>query len=205
MSRLFAALLLLPLTTAYAEPTTSLIPGDPERGQEKAQACAACHGVDGNSSNPAWPKLAGQHYDYIVSQLKAFKSGARDNAVMSPQAAKLSEQDMHDLAAWFSQQKMTLEAASESAVATAETLYRAGKSSAGMPACIACHGPNGNGMPGVGYPKIGGQYAQYTAAQLRAYRAGERNSTKADIMQSIAKHLSDAEIEALAEYVSGLH
>lgn len=204
MLRLFAALLFIvyPLTAVSAE---AKITGDPEQGQKKAQSCAACHGANGNSNNPQWPKIAGQHPDYIVSELQAFKSGTRQNAQMTPMAQDLNEQDMRDLAAYFSSQSMTLEAASEASVGQAQTLYRAGKSAAGMPACIACHGPKGNGMLGVGYPKISGQHAEYTATQLKAYRSGERSGGQAAIMQNIAQKLSDDEIQALSKYVSGLH
>lgn len=203
MLRYFAVLLLLvyPVLATQAQTTA----GDPERGKKKAQSCAACHGADGNSSNPAWPKLAGQHPDYIVTQLKAFKSGARNNPQMSPMAEGLSEEDMQDLAAYYSSQKMSLDSVKPEFVDTAETLYRAGKAEAGMPACIACHGPKGDGVPGVAYPRIGGQHADYTAAQLKAYRSGERQGGQAQVMQDIAKHLTDAEIQALASYISGLH
>ncbi len=204
MLRLFAALLFIvyPLTAVSAD---TKITGDPEQGQKKAQSCAACHGASGNSNNPDWPKIAGQHPDYIVSQLQAFKSGARQNAQMSPIAKNLSEQDMQDLAAYYTSQNITTEPTSEAAVEQAESLYRAGKSDAGMPACIACHGPRGNGIPGAGYPKISGQHTEYTAAQLKAYRSGERQGSQAAIMQDIAQKLSDDEIQALSEYVSGLH
>ncbi len=204
MLRLYVALLFI-MTPFVAATAETAISGDPDAGKEKAQSCAACHGADGNSSNADWPKIAGQQADYIVTQLQAFKSGARENAQMSPMAADLSEQDMHDLAAYFSSQEMTLEAASEDAIGQAETLYRAGKADAGMPACIACHGPKGNGVPGAGYPRISGQHAAYTAAALKAYRAGERGGGQAEIMTSVAEHLSDEEIKALAEYVSGLY
>lgn len=112
---------------------------------------------------------------------------------------------MHDLAAYYAAQTSTLGAVGDDAVETAETLYRAGKRDAGMPACIACHGPQGNGVPGAGYPKISGQHPEYTAAQLKAYRQGERGGGKAEMMETIAAELTDAEIEALAEYLSGLH
>lgn len=203
MPRYFAVLLLLayPAFALQAETPS----GDPERGKQKAQSCAACHGADGNSSNPVWPKIAGQHPEYIVNQLKAFKSGARKNAQMTPMAQNLSEQDMYDLAAYYSGHEMKPGAAKAEDIETAQTLYRAGKPGADMPACTACHGPKGDGMPGIGYPKIGGQHAEYTAAQLKAYRNGERGGGQARIMQDIAEKLTDAEIRALANYISGLH
>ncbi|MCS3902053.1 cytochrome c553 [Methylohalomonas lacus] len=204
MLRLYAALLFI-MTPFMAVTAETAVNGDPDAGKKKAQSCAACHGADGNSSNADWPKIAGQQADYIVTQLQAYKSGARENPQMSPMAQDLSEQDMHDLAAYFSSQEITLETASEEAIEQAETLYRAGKADAGMPACIACHGPKGNGVPGAGYPRISGQHAAYTAATLKAYRAGERGGGQADMMTAVAKHLSDEEIKALAEYVSGLY
>jgi len=194
-------MLIYPLVAVQAQSA-----GDPQRGEEKAQACAACHGTDGNSSNPVWPKLAGQHPDYIVSQLQAFKSGDRKNDQMAPMVQGLSEQDMQDLAAWYASQSMSPGGAKESDdLQTAETLYRAGQQDDGMPACIACHGPRGNGIPYSGYPKISGQHAEYTTSTLKAYRSGDRQGSQARIMQDIAEKLTAAEIEALANYISGLH
>jgi len=206
MLRLFAVSLLFiyPLLAVQAEPADRA--GDPDRGKEKAQTCAACHGADGNSNNPVWPKLAGQHPDYIVAQLKAFKAGKRENAQMAPMAQGLSEPDMLDLAAYYSSQSMTAGAAKEREdLALAETLYRAGRAEDGLPACIACHGPRGNGIPYSGYPKISGQHAEYTTTTLKAYRSGERAGAQASIMQDIAGKLTDKEIGALANYLSGLH
>lgn len=199
-----AFVMVYPFLALQAQPAD--IAGDPERGKQKAQSCAACHGADGNSSNPVWPKIAGQHPDYIVSQLKAFKSGARQNAQMNPMAQNLSEQDMQDLAAYFSSQSMSPGGAREGAdLETAETIYRAGKADEGVPACTACHGPRGNGIPYMGYPRISGQHIEYIISTLKAYRSGEREGAKAQTMQTIAAELTDAEIEALANYISGLH
>lgn len=195
-------LTLIPITLL---PAQTLGPGDPEKGREKSQQCAACHGGDGNSANTIWPKLAGQHSDYIVSQLRAFQSGARQNEQMSPMAQGLSEQDMEDIAAFYATQDIRIGKANPASVEAGAELYRGGNSTTGVPACIACHGPRGKGIPGVGYPRLGGQHAEYTAAQLKAYRSGERGGGQSQIMQTIAAELTDDEIRAVSEYLNGLH
>ena len=178
--------------------------GDAAAGQTKAAVCAACHGPDGNSANPEWPSLAGQHASYLVSQLEAFKSGARQNVLMSPMAMPLSEQDMADLAAWFSSQALTPKQADPAVVDRGRRLYRGGDAERNVTACIACHGPTGQGNPLAGYPVIAGQHATYAAATLRAYRAGERKSDANQMMRNIASNLSDEDIRALASYIQGL-
>lgn len=204
MKRILLAAWLLASGTALAA-ENPLVEGDAEAGQQKSATCAACHGPDGNSSNPEWPVLAGQHPRYIVDQLKAYKSGARRNAVMQGQVANLSEQDMKDLAAYYAEQQPKQRTASEAAVEIAQPLWRAGDAERGMPACAACHGPAGIGNAGAAYPRVSGQHPQYTATQLRAYRAGERGQgTSGQMMQHVAAELSDEEIEALASYAAGL-
>ncbi|HUR40488.1 MAG TPA: c-type cytochrome [Verrucomicrobiae bacterium] len=190
---------------ATTEPFTG---GNAEAGAAKAATCVACHGPGGNSANPEWPKLAGQHARYISEQLKYFKSGDRKNPVMNAQAQPLSEQDMKDLAAYFSQQKAKPGVGSPDAVKVAEKLYRAGDASRGVPACLACHGPQGNGNAGAGYPRIGGQHAKYTAGalrQLRGLAGAPIPNANLQAMATIAARLTDAEIEALASYINGLH
>jgi cytochrome c553 len=179
--------------------------GDAEQGRQKSQTCAACHGPDGNSTNPVWPNLAGQHASYIVNQLKAFQNGERKNPQMSPMAAALSEADMTDLAAYYASQIARIGAADPEAIDIAEKLYRAGNPTTGTPACMACHGPNGAGNPAAGYPALRGQHAEYTMAQLRAYRSGDRSSDAGGVMRAIASRLSEQEIIAVAKYLSGLH
>lgn len=189
--------------------------GDAKAGEAKAATCGACHGPDGNSNNPVWPKIAGQGAPYAYAQLKAFKMGmsqdhgAKDemrmDPVMSAQAAALSDQDMRDLAVYFSAKEQKPGVASEDAIALAEPIYRAGDADRGIPACSACHGPAGNGNPAAAYPKIGGQHADYTAKQLKAYRAGERKAgINGQMMAEVAAELSDEEIAALASYINGL-
>ena len=184
--------------------------GSAEAGAAKAATCVACHGPGGNSGNPVWPKLAGQHSAYTYAQLKLFKSGERKDPLMSPQAAPLSEQDMKDLAAYFAQQKAQPGVASADAVKTAEPLYRVGGEQRDLPACAACHGPQGGGNAAAAYPRIGGQHASYSAKALRQYRdvaalQSLPEGAPRKIMATVAAQLTDAEIEALASYVNGLH
>lgn len=188
-----------------AQPAAAPARGDPARGQTLAsQACAGCHGADGNSGIPANPSLAGQHAGYIAKQLAEFKSGARKNAVMMGFAAALSPQDMLDLGAFYARQAPTPRAAGDRELAQAGLkLYRGGNAANGLPACAGCHSPNGAGIPAQ-YPRLAGQHAEYTAAQLRAFRAGERGNDANAVMRSIAARLSDRDIQALAEYTSGL-
>lgn len=188
---------MLACTVAYAA-------GDTAAGKAKSVACAACHGPDGNSVNPEWPKLAGQHPAYLVEQLRAFKTGHRQNATMAPMAKNLSEQDMRDLAAYFASQALNLTGAANAKLAKqGERLYRGGIAKRQVAACIGCHGPSGQGIP-PRFPRLSGQHAAYAKQQLLAFKAGRRPSD-ADIMTTIAFRLSEQEIEALAEYLSGLH
>ena len=182
--------------------------GSAEAGAAKAAVCGACHGPGGNSSNPEWPKLSGQHAAYIYDQLKVLKSGARPSPVMGAQAAALSDQDMRDLAAYFAAQKAVPGVASPDAVAVAQKLYRGGDPARGLPACSACHGPEGAGNAAAKYPRIGGQHAKYTSNVLRQFRqfAGQPvPHPPFHVMAAVASKLTDAEIEALASYVNGLH
>jgi cytochrome c553 len=180
--------------------------GSAEEGQAKSTPCVACHGVNGNSANPEWPSLAGQSAPYIVKQLKAFKSGERQNPLMTPMAQPLSDDDIEDLAAYYSQQTRTGLEADASKVAEGQRLYRGGDPVTGIPACTACHGPSGKGVAAAGYPALQGQHATYVAAQLRAYRAGTRTTDQAlnRMMRDVANRLTDAQIDAVAQYVQGL-
>ena len=178
--------------------------GSAEAGQAKSATCMACHGMDGNSPNPEWPSIAGQHAGYIEGQLKAFKAGERQNDLMSPMAMILSEEDMADLAAYFSSQKATGGETEPSKLAAGQRVYRAGNVEAGVMACAGCHGPNGRGNPFAGYASIQGQHATYVAAQLRAYKAGTRQTDPNQMMRNVAALLSDEEIDAVASYVQGL-
>jgi cytochrome c553 len=180
--------------------------GSVDAGRTKAALCAACHGNDGNSVAPEWPSLAGQHATYIVEQLQAFKSGERVDVTMTPFAMTLSEQDMFDVAAYFASQPRTPKGAPPEAVTLGQQIYRGGVPERGIAACIACHGPTGQGNPLAAFPAISGQHAAYTAKQLNAYRAGERRSDTSfnQMMRNVARLLLDDEITALAGYVQGL-
>ena len=169
--------------------------------------CAACHGADGNSVNPEWPSLAGQHKKYVVQQLQAFKSGARTNPNMTAMVTGLSEEDIDALGDYYAQENPKIGSSQTEQMAAGEALYRGGNAEKGVPACMACHGPNGAGNPAANYPALRGQHAKYSAIQLKAYRAGER-TTDADrklMMQSIAQKLSDKDIENVSRYVHALH
>jgi cytochrome c553 len=199
-----------------AKPATA---GDPKAGQAKAGVCAACHGVDGNASDALYPKLAGQHERYIARQLQLFKTGERQNAIMQPLAAALTNQDMRDLGAYFATQRASAGVADDTLITTGpnadrkfyqvgERIFRAGNAATGVPACMACHGPVGRGNPGPTWPSLGGQHAAYTAAQLKFFRDGGvwGSGTNANaVMSEVARKLSDEEIQALATYVQGLH
>lgn len=180
------------------------VTGDAGAGAQKAAVCGACHGVNGNSVNPEWPNLAGQHASYIAAQLELFKQGVRNNVIMAPNAMMLSEQDMADLAAYFSQQPLQGLEADPSTYKAGERLYRDGDASRGLPACTACHGPEGKGNDPAQYPAVRAQHSLYTYNQLRAFANGERKVVTNDMMQVVAAMLSDEEMRALASYLQGL-
>ena len=193
------------LTVLLLPPLVAQAAGDVGAGAKKSQTCAACHGADGNSINPVWPSLAGQHAEYIQKQLQDFKNGTRQNAQMSPMAANLVEQDMQDLAAYFSSQKIKTGTADPGLIESGQKLYRAGNKDTGVPACMACHGPDGRGNPAARYPAVGGQHAAYTQAQLKAFREGTRSNDPNEIMRTIAARMTDDETRAVSEYMQGLH
>ena len=192
-----AALCGLFAVSAFADGTAAA-------GEAKSTSCAACHGVDGNSSNPQWPTLAGQHKQYIVKQLKAFKGGQRQDPLMSPMAASLSEDDMADLAAYFSSKASTGGEADAGKVSAGQRLYRGGDANTGVAACEACHGPGGSGNPTAMYPAIRGQHSTYVETQLKAYRSGTRQTDQNQMMRNVANAMSDDQIAAVAAYVQGL-
>lgn len=180
--------------------------GNVDAGKEKTAVCAGCHGVDGNSTMPNFPKLAGQGAEYLVKQLKDVKSGARTVVEMTGLLDALTDQDLNDIAAYFSAQKITLGQANQELVKVGAPLYRAGNMANKVAACAACHGPTGAGIVLAKYPALGGQHADYIAVQLHKFRKGERtNDGDTRIMRTIAAKLSDDEIKAVANYVSGLH
>lgn len=175
--------------------------GSVEAGQEKSVVCAACHGPDGNSAMPDWPSIAGQHTSYLVTQLEAFKSGERQNALMSPMAVGLSEQDMLDLAAYFNAQAPAAREADPELVDHGRRIFLGGNLERGVTACVACHGPSGQGNPLAGYPVIAGQHASYTTTTLQGYAAGERQNP---MMQEIAARMSADDIRSVSAFLQGL-
>lgn len=178
--------------------------GDAGAGQTKSATCAGCHMADGNSVNPLWPKLAGQHPGYLQKQIMDFKDGARKDPTMSAMAAPLSEQDAQDLAAWFASQKQTPGAADPAQVSLGQRIYRGGNSETGVAACTACHGPTGAGNPTANFPRISGQHAQYVEKALKDFRSGDRANDLGKMMQGVAARMTDKEIAAVAQFVQGL-
>lgn len=195
----YSLYLLLVSTQLYAG-------GDSLRGSEKVAVCAACHGADGNSVADLYPNLAGQNQAYLEKQMKDIKAGERPIPLMVGQLDNMTEFDIEDIAAFYAQSSPSLFSADPALVEVGESIYRAGNSVTGVAACTACHSPTGSGNDPAVFPAIGGQYATYIATQLRAFRSGERtNDGDTRIMRDVAFRMSDAEIDAVASYVSGLH
>lgn len=185
--------------------------GDAAKGQPIASAvCGACHGPDGNSPASANPKLAGQHAQYLFKQMKNFKGDAngkteRVNAIMNGMIAPYTEEQMQDFAAYFASQKQSGgEVKNRETLELGKKIYRSGDASKGLAACAACHGPTGSGLPAQ-YPRIAGQFPEYIEAQLKAFRNSERTNDPNKMMQMVAVKMTDAEIRAVADYLSGLH
>lgn len=201
MNTLIACVLLTVGLTSLAQAA-----GDPAAGQVKTAICAACHGADGNSPAPNFPKLAGQGERYLTKQLLDIKSGRRPVPEMTGMLASLDEQGLADVAAWFASQKPSIGAADPNLVAAGQALFRGGSLALGLPACTGCHAPDGTGNAAAGFPHLGGQHAQYLSKQLTDFREGNRsNDGDSLVMRSIAAKLSNKDIEALAAYVQGLH
>ena len=190
--------------------------GDAAAGKLKTASCAGCHAEDGNSAIASFPKIAGLGEKYLTAQLRHIKAGERVIVEMTGLLDYMSDQDLQDIAAYYNSKNIQISGAKEitlvgindpqEVLELGENLYRAGNLKTGVAACIACHSPSGKGNGPAGYPALGGQYAEYTEKQLLAYRNGLRNSgANAKIMQGVAKALSDKEIKALANYISGLN
>lgn len=198
--------LLISLVVTLGLATGAQAAGNAEAGKTLSVACGACHGADGNSLAPSFPKLAGQGERYLLKQLKDFKSGTRANPIMAGQVAGLNEQQMADLAAFYASQTVTIGQAKKELVEQGERLYRAGNQEKGIPACMACHGPSGKGMAGAGFPALGGQHAGYIKAQLDAFSAETRtNDGETRMMRDIARRMHNEEIEAVSSYIQGLN
>ena len=193
-----------PAAAAAAAP---LKPGDANSGQAKSATCGACHGIDGNPASSQYPKLAGQHENYIARQIELIKTNQRANPVMMGFIASMTPQDMHDVGAYFASKSSLPGVADAKLVAKGEALYRGGDKATNTPACMACHGPDGRGNPGAGYPQLAGQFADYTAAKLKDFRDGKKwsDDDKGAIMPAVVHGLNDNDIAALATYIEGLH
>jgi cytochrome c553 len=178
--------------------------GDPAAGEAKSAVCMACHGPGGNSLVPTWPKLAGQHPEYVYKQLMDFKSEARKNEQMSPQVLTLNEQDFADLAAYYAAQTQTPGTADPASVELGERIYRGGNPETGVPACSGCHGPAGDGVGLAKFPRVSGQHAAYTDATLKHFRDSLRANDPNAMMRGAAAHMTDAEIAAVSQYIQGL-
>ena len=179
--------------------------GDVQAGKQKAATCVACHGADGNSNNPTWPNLAGQHAEYTRKQLEDFRDGSRKNDQMSLFAAALTDQDIADLAVYYASLEPRTGQTQPENLETGARLYRAGDAAKGLAACMACHGPAGTGNPAANYPRINAQHAVYTELQLKAFKAEERANDLNGIMRDVAGRMSNDSIEAVADYLQGLH
>jgi len=219
--------LITTITTITTITISSLIPvssvfantkGDINAGKTKSITCVACHAKDGNSVSAGFPKIAGQGEAYLYKQLKDFKSGVRKDGVMFGMVAALNDDDMQNLAAYFSAQSTMPNVAKKDIkmLALGKKIYQGGKKDTKTTACLACHGPTGAGIPSAGFPKISFQHAAYTAKQLRDFRqvsfntqtngkVASRSNDPAEMMRSVASELTETEIEALAQYISGLH
>ncbi len=180
--------------------------GDIEAGKTKAQVCFSCHGMNGAGNvNPAWPALAGQHASYIAKQLADFKSGARFEPLMIAQVASLSKQDMANLGAFFASQKVKTGSADASKTELGGKIYHGGNKATGVAACMACHGPTGEGNPAAKFPLLSGQNAPYVVKALNDFRSGKRKNDANSMMRGVTARMTDKEIKAVAAFVSGLH
>ncbi|UYM18312.1 c-type cytochrome [Endozoicomonas euniceicola] len=196
---------LVPLGVSLGVSGLAFAKGDAEAGKTKVATCTACHGATGISPAPLYPNLAGQGERYLIKQLKEIKSGVRSVPEMAPFVAKLSDQDMEDISAFYAKQTAAKGVADPDKVALGEKLFRFGDAKKAIPACSSCHSPTGQGNFLAGFPQISGQHPAYTAKQLKDYREGVRvNDGDSKTMRMISEKLSNKEVEALASYISGL-
>lgn len=181
--------------------------GDPAAGQQKSAVCVACHEATGNSVNPVWPKIAGQYANYSFAQLLEIRkgdAGLRQGPLMYPIIQNMTDQDLMDLAAFYATQTMTPGEAQSTSVALGEKIYRGGNLSSGVSACAACHSPDGMGNEAAKFPRVAGQHAEYLAIQLKNFAAGTRKNSPSQMMHAIAKRMTEEEINAVSQYMSGL-
>jgi len=178
--------------------------GDAAAGKAKVMVCLACHGPNGNALVPTWPKLAGQHAQYIYKQLMDFKRGARENAQMNPQVIPLSKQDFRDIAAYYSVQQQTPGTKDLATAELGERIYRGGNPTTGVAPCTGCHGPAGAGLGTAKFPRVAGQHAQYLDSTLKGFRTGARANDPNGMMRDVAGRMSDEEIAAVSRFIQGL-
>jgi cytochrome c553 len=195
---LCATLSMNPLFTAHAA-------GDAARGKELSTTCVACHNEDGNTTNLQWPKLAGQHASYLVTQMQLYKNGERPDPVMIAMMANFSEQDIEDLAVFYASQQTAIGTADPELVSRGKQLYRGGDIAKGIPACIACHGPDGRGNEQAGFPVLSGQNPDYVIEELEEYEENKRQTDPYGIMRTIAGRMDKEDMVAVASYIYGLH
>lgn len=184
--------------------TAAMAAGDAAAGEAKAAMCAACHMPDGNSVVDQFPKLAGQHEQYMVKQLTEFKAMVRKDDTMFGMSAALQDQDMADIAAYYASKEATAAVADDAKVALGKDIYRGGNMSTGVPACMGCHGPAGAGNPTAKYPTVAGQHVAYTIKQLNAFRDGVRENDPNKMMANVAARMTKEEIEAVANYIASM-
>jgi cytochrome c553 len=196
-----------PAAPSAGEGTAAVKPGDATAGLGKAAVCGACHGMDGNSTDPQNPRLAGQSEQYIAAQLADFKSGKRMNPIMMGFAQPLSAQDMHDIGAYYAGKASLPGVADQALVEQGQAIYRQGDLDRGIPACMACHGPDGRGNPGARYPQLTSQHSKYIEARLKGWHDGgtPNDDAHTKIMVGIAEKLDEKDIAAVASYIEGLH
>jgi len=177
---------------------------DIEAGKAKSAVCAACHGADGNSTNAAWPSLAGQHASYTYKQLKDFKAGRRNNASMTGMVALLNDDDMKNLAAYYESQQPKAVAFDGEMIEKGESIYRGGITETHVAACMGCHAPSGTGNGPAGWPSLKGQHPEYVVTQLQNFKQGLRANDTGKMMRNIVVRMSDSEMEAVAAYIAGI-
>ena len=179
--------------------------GDAANGQTLSATCGGCHGPDGNSATAMFPKLAGQHAKYLSKQLQDFKSGKRPGPTMAGMSATLDDQGIADVAAWYASQTTTIGEADLGLAAKGQTMYRGGNPKTGVPACASCHGATGDGVGSAGFPSLAGQHSDYTVGELGRFKSGERSNDHASMMRDISARMSQAEMDAVANYIQGMH
>lgn len=193
------------LTASFTltSPATAMgLEGDVQAGKKLSTSCAACHGADGNSASPAFPNIAGQPFKYTAYQLEAYRDGGRDNAIMAPQAAGLSDQDIADLAAYYAAQTRKATPENDTGSALGQRIYEMGRDN--VASCASCHGKQGKGNIAAGFPQLRGLTENYSRESLVAYREDSRKARESDVMHLLAVHLTDEEIDALSAHIAAM-